>query len=114
VSFDSDVERVEAVLGEVLLESVGEIPGLLDDPAPNVTFDPGFAENGIGLTVNFQVAEFANQIGVRNALRKRIFLRFKQEGVAVPYPTRTVYLRGGGRRRESENPVKPGPEGMHQ
>src|SRR5205823_4837376 len=98
VGFDSDLERVEAVLGEVLVQSMGEVAGLLEDPAPNVTFDPGFAENGVGLTVNFQVAEFANQVSVRNELRKRIFLRFKREGVVVPYPTRTVYLRGGGPR----------------
>ena len=97
-----------------MLQAVGEVAGLLDDPTPNVTFDPGFAENGVGLTVNFHVAEFANQISVRNELRKRIFLRFKGEGVVVPYPTRTVYLRGRSRRAVRENPVQPGPETMHQ
>jgi small-conductance mechanosensitive channel len=29
---------------------------------------------------------------VRNELRKRIFLRFRQERIQIPYPTRTVYL----------------------
>ena len=114
VNYDCDLERVEAVLDEVLRKSVGKVAGLLEDPAPNVTFDPGFADNGVGLTVNFQVAEFASQVAVRNELRKRIFLRFKQEGITVPYPVRTVYLRGGGRRGAERNQVQPGPEASHQ
>jgi small-conductance mechanosensitive channel len=113
VSSDCDSDRVEEMMGEVLRQAVGQVAGLVADPAPNVTFDPGFAENGIGLTANFQVAEFANQTGVRNELRKRIFLRFRQEGVTLPYPTRTVYLRGGGQRRPAENPVQPGSEATH-
>jgi small-conductance mechanosensitive channel len=113
VSYDCDLERVEEMLAEVLRQSTGEVSGLVAEPAPNVTFDPGFADNGIGLTVNFQVEEFANQTSVRNELRKRMFLRFRQEGVTVPYPARTVYLRGGGRRGTGRNPVQPGPETTH-
>jgi len=114
VSYDCDLERVEAALDEVLRQSMGQIAGLLEEPVPTVTFDPGFADNVIGLTVNFQVAEFANQTGVRNELRKRIYLRFKQEGITVPYPIRTVYLRGGGRRRPEADSVQPGPQAPHQ
>lgn len=102
VSHDCDLEQVEAALREVLAQSAGEIAGMLAEPAPNVTFDPGFTESGIGLTVNYQVAEFSNQVSVRNQLRRRIFFRFKQEGVVVPYPSRTVYLRGGGPRKASQ------------
>ena len=114
VSYDCDFERVEETLGEVLRQAVAEIPGLLAEPAPNVTFEPGFAESGLGLTVNYQVAEFASQFTVRNELRKRIFLRFRELGLTVPYPTRTVYLRGGGRRGGNTNSVQPGPEAAHQ
>jgi small-conductance mechanosensitive channel len=40
--------------------------------------------------VNFQVAEFADQFSVRNELRKRLARRFREEGIEIPFPTRTV------------------------
>jgi small-conductance mechanosensitive channel len=30
---------------------------------------------------------------VQHELHKRIFKRFKQEGIEMPFPTRTVYLK---------------------
>jgi len=107
VASDCDLEEVEGFLNGVLKNAVGEVPGLLAEPAPNVTFDPGFADNGIGLQVNYHVAEFANQFAVRNELRRRIFLVFKREGVILPYPSRTVYLRGSGRGRKERASVQP-------
>jgi small-conductance mechanosensitive channel len=38
------------------------------------------------------VAEFAAQFGVRNELKRRIFRRFRQDGIEIPFPTRTVHL----------------------
>jgi small-conductance mechanosensitive channel len=92
VSYDSDPEHIERVLLDVAQKSAGEISGLLAEPAPSVSFDPGFGEFALYFTVGFQVAEFAQQFGVRHALRKRIFRRFREEGIQIPFPTRTVYL----------------------
>jgi small-conductance mechanosensitive channel len=94
VSLDSDPEHVERVLLEIGLDAARQIPGLLADPAPSVSFDPGVGEFSVGFSLNYQVAEFVNQFGVRNELRKRIFLRFRQEGIQIPFPTRTVYVKG--------------------
>jgi small-conductance mechanosensitive channel len=93
VGYESDPDRVEKLLLDVLAKAGREIPGMLADPAPGVAFDPGFGEQGMAFTVNFQVMEFANQAPVRNELRKRVLRRFREEGIAIPYPTRTVYLR---------------------
>lgn len=101
VSYSADAERVEAILLEEVERAVKEAPGMVADPAPNVMFDPGFAEAGLGFTVNYQVAEFVAQFGVRNEMRKRIYRRLLQEGIELAYPTKTVYLRdetrGAGR-----------------
>ncbi|MBZ5618555.1 MAG: mechanosensitive ion channel family protein [Acidobacteriia bacterium] len=108
VSYECDPERIERVLLEVARQSAGEIPGMLSEPAPSVAFDPGFGESALGFTLGFQVAEFANQFGVRHELRKRIFRRFKEEGIEMPFPTRTVFLHAA----DSAEPVKPkAPEG---
>jgi small-conductance mechanosensitive channel len=112
--YESDPDAVERALAEVLTQAVGEVPGLLAEPAPGVAFDPGFGEVGIGFTVNFHVADFASQFPVRNELRKRVLRRFRADGVAVPYPSRMVYLRGpgaaDGRQGGGEAPEVPGGE----
>jgi len=92
VSYRSDPDQVEKLLLEIVQAGMADIPGLLADPAPEVTFDPGFGESSIGLTVSFTVIEFAAQFGVRNELKRRIFRRFRQERIEIPFPTRTVQL----------------------
>jgi small-conductance mechanosensitive channel len=92
VSYRSDPDQVEKVLLEIARQGTGDIPGLLADPAPSVTFDPGFSESSLGFTVSFTVAEFAAQFNVRNELKKRIFRRFRQDGIEIPFPTRIVHV----------------------
>jgi small-conductance mechanosensitive channel len=75
----------------VLLEeariAAGEIPGMLAEPAPGVTFDPGFGDWSLGFTLGYSVAEFAE---------KRILKRLRLEKIDMPFPTRTVYVRNQG------------------
>ena len=92
VSYTCDPDHVERVLLEVAVQGTREIPGMVSDPAPSVVFDPGFGDSSIAVTLNFQVADFASQAGVRHQLRKRIVRRFKQEGIEMPFPSRAVYL----------------------
>jgi len=93
VSYTSDIDRVERVLLEEAASAAGTIPGLLAEPPASVRFDPGFGDSSLGFTLGCQVAEFADQGIVRHELRKRILKRFQQEGIDMPYPTRTVYVK---------------------
>jgi small-conductance mechanosensitive channel len=93
VSYSSDPEKVEKILVEETKKAVGEIPGLLGDPEPSVRFIPGFGESSLDFTLICQVQEFVDQYPVQHELRKRIFKRFKEEGIEIPFPHRTVYLR---------------------
>ena len=95
VSYDCDPEHVQQVLLEVAMQGAKEIPGMMGDPPPGVTLDPGFGDSSLGFTLGFQVAEFAQQYGVRHELRMRILKRFHEEGISIPYPARTVYMRSG-------------------
>lgn len=94
VSYDTDLEEVERILLEEAKKAVGEVPGLLGDPEPFVRFIPGFGESSLDFTLICQVQEFVDQYLVQHELRKRIFKRFKEEGIEIPFPHRTVYLRG--------------------
>ncbi|MBI4482317.1 MAG: mechanosensitive ion channel family protein [Acidobacteria bacterium] len=93
VSYESDPVKVERLLVEETKKAAGEIPGLLAEPAPFVRFIPGFGDSSLNFTLICQVAEFVDQYLVQHELRKRIFARFQREGIEIPFPIRTVYLR---------------------
>lgn len=93
VSYASEPEKVEQVLIEEARKAVGEIPGLLGEPEPFVRFIPGFGDSSLDFTLICQVKEFVDQYLAQHELRKRIFRRFKEEGIEIPFPHRTVYLR---------------------
>ena len=94
VSYSSDPEKVEKILVEEAKKAVGEVPGLLGDPEPFVRFIPGFGESSLDFTLICQVKEFVDQYLAQHELRKRIFKRFGEEGIEIPFPQRTVHLKG--------------------
>jgi small-conductance mechanosensitive channel len=94
-AYDSDPEMVEQMLLDVVRTAASEVPGILAEPQPSVTFDPGLGESGFGFSVGCYVAEFSTQFAARHELRKRIFVRFRAEGIHVPYPTRTLHVHAG-------------------
>lgn len=93
VSYSSDPEKIEKILIEEAKKAVGQVQGLLGDPEPFVRFIPGFGESSLDFTLICQVQEFVDQYLAQHELRKRIFKRFKEEGIEIPFPHRTVYLR---------------------
>jgi small-conductance mechanosensitive channel len=93
VSYDSDPECVENILVEEARRGADDIPGLLREPGPFVRFIPGFGDSSLNFTLICQVREFVDQYLVQHELRKRVFRRFRKEGIEIPFPIRTVYLR---------------------
>ncbi|GLI52315.1 mechanosensitive ion channel family protein [Thermodesulfovibrio yellowstonii] len=93
VSYDSDPELVEKILIEEVKKAIKEVPGLLSEPAPVVRFIPGFGESSLDFTLVCHVEEFVDQYPVQHELRKRIFKRFQQEGIEIPFPQRVVWLK---------------------
>jgi small-conductance mechanosensitive channel len=99
VSYDCDPEEVERILVEEALAGAKDIPGLLADPAPFVRFIPGFGDSSLDFTLICQVAEFVDQYLAQHELRKRIFKRFRAEGIEIPFPIRTIQVRRNGSRQ---------------
>jgi small-conductance mechanosensitive channel len=93
VSYSSDPEQIERFLLDEAKKGAADIPGLLEDPEPFARFIPGFGDSSLDFTLICQVAEFTDQYLAQHELRKRIFKRFQAEGVEIPFPHRTVYLR---------------------
>lgn len=93
VSYSSDPDQVERILLEETRKAVGEIPGLLNEPAPHARLVPGFGDSSLDFTLTCFVGEFSDQLPVSHQLRKRIFKRFQAEGIVIPFPQRTVHVR---------------------
>lgn len=93
VSYDSDPEIIEKVLVEEALAAADEVAGLLKDPPPFVRLIPGFGDSSLDFTLICQVEEYTDQYLVQHEIRKRLFKRFKKEGIEIPFPIRTVRLK---------------------
>ena len=84
VTYRSDPERVRCILEEEALGAVGKIPGLLADPRPSAALIPGFEDASLTFTLDCHIACFTDQWAVQDGLRRRILLRFREEGVEMP------------------------------
>jgi small-conductance mechanosensitive channel len=64
----------------------------LNEPEPFVRFIRD-SVTALDFTLICQVQEFVDQYLVQHELRKRILKRFRQEGIEIPFPHRTVFIR---------------------
>lgn len=93
VSYNEDPDRVEEVILDEVRKAASELEGLLTEPPPVLRFNPGFGESSLDFTLVCSIKEFADNAVIQHQLRKRIFKRFKQEGIEIPFPHRVVYLK---------------------
>ncbi len=102
VSYSSDPAEVERILIEEANKAAAEVSGMLSDPEPSVQFIPGFGDSSLDFTLSCHVREFTDQYPVQHELRKRIFRRLREEGIEIPFPHRTVYLKEEKKRRAEQ------------
>ena len=89
VSYDSDLDFVEKVTIEVA-EEVGK---KIDDTVtkePKVYFHT-FNESSIDFNVVLHCSKFADQFTLKHEFIKALTKRYRQEGIEIPFPIRTVY-----------------------
>src|SRR5262245_49506071 len=96
VDYGTDPELVERVLVEESTRAVGEVPGLLGEPAPSAKLIPGFGEYSLDFTLIVHVKSFTDQFLVQHELRKRVLRRLAAEGVGITVHVRAVEIRAAG------------------
>ncbi len=119
VSYESDPDHVGRILVEEALASGTDAPGLLREPAPTAHLAPGFGEWGLQFTLVFHVREISCAGAAQDAIRRRLVVRFQQEGIRLSYPGRgPAYVMAHGSTDETRwvdarKLVRPprGPEG---
>jgi small-conductance mechanosensitive channel len=94
VSYDSDLDHVEAVALEVAKQVLAEVDGGVAGKEPVVRYHT-FADSSVNFDVRMMVREFESQGPVRHEFIKRLHRRFADEGIEIPFPIRTVIMPGG-------------------
>lgn len=92
VSYDSDLDEVERVTLEIATEVMKKFADGIDDFEPYVRFHT-FGDSSINFNVALRVKKFVDQYKVKHEFIKRLHKRYRQEGIEIPFPTRTVYIQ---------------------
>jgi small-conductance mechanosensitive channel len=92
VSYDSDLAKVERVTKEVAKRVVEEVQGGATEFEPMIRFHT-FADFSINFSVILRVKEFVNKYLVRHEFIKALHKRYKEEGIEIPFPIRTVHMK---------------------
>ena len=93
VSYDSDLELVEQVTLDVARQVLSAVDGGVPGEDPVVRFHT-FGDSSINFEIRMLVREFESQGPVRHELIKRLHERFNDEGIEIPFPIRTVLMKG--------------------
>lgn len=97
VSYESDPRRVKQILYEEAKSIIDDVPGFVKDFDPIVRFQ-SFGDFALNFVVIFRVENYDTQFAVWDEIHQRLFARLQREGIEIPFPIRTVYLRDASRR----------------
>lgn len=87
VAYGSDTRLVE----KLLLESLVDLPGVLQTPAPFVVFDD-FGDSSLNFTVYFSISDSFIDPRIKSAIRFRIDALFREHNITIPFPQRDVHM----------------------
>jgi len=93
VSYNSDLEKVERVTVEVAKEVMRRVEGEIPGFEPFIRYHT-FGDFSIQFTVVLRVKEYTNRYRLIHEFIKELHRRYREEGIEIPFPVRTVYLRG--------------------
>jgi potassium-dependent mechanosensitive channel len=87
------------VVLEILNRIVSGHPGVLQTPAPLITFDQ-FGESSLNCTVRFW-SRIDTRVQIRSELNLMIDEEFAKEGIEIPFPQRDVHVKLDGKLPQS-------------
>jgi small-conductance mechanosensitive channel len=93
VHYNSDLKKVETVTSEVAREVLQSVPGGVPTFEPFIRYHT-FADSSINFTVILRAREFADNFLIKHEFIKRLQSRYKEEGITIPFPIRTIDFGG--------------------
>jgi small-conductance mechanosensitive channel len=107
VDYASDLRHVERVVMAVGRDVMQHVPGGVPEFEPFIRYHT-FAESSIDFTVVLRAREFVDQYLIKHEFIKRLHPTFEVEGIAIPFPIRTVVRRSAAPRATVQTtPVSP-------
>ncbi len=94
VPYDSDLEEVERITLEVAGELAEEFELVEGYPDPVLRYQE-FGDSAVRLRLRIRVDEYATLFPLRHAMVKRIHARYREAGIQIPFPIRTIVAPGG-------------------
>jgi len=88
VAYGSDIEKAK----RIMLEITKEVPTILQDPPPSVYFTE-FGDFSLNLLMIFWVVEYTEMLAAKDKVNMMIHKRFAKEGIEIPFPIQTVFLK---------------------
>lgn len=92
VEYGSDLSRVERVTAEVGREVMRAVPGGVAEFDPFIRYHT-LGDSSIQFTVILRAKEFVDQYLIKHEFIKRLIVRYRQEGITIPFPIRTVLMK---------------------
>lgn len=96
VAYDSDLEKVERVTIEVAREAERVVEGGIAEFEPFIRYHT-FSDSSINFSVILRVREYVNQYLIKHEFIKMIQKRYREEGIVIPFPIRTLDLPAGSK-----------------
>jgi small-conductance mechanosensitive channel len=88
VSYDADPRRVME-----LLQEIGQSNDLvLHEPGPSIVF-MGFGDSSLDFELRVYLSDVLSGLSVATDMRLKIFERFKEEGIEIPFPQRDLHIK---------------------
>jgi MscS family membrane protein len=87
-AYDAAPARVK----ETLLKSIQGVSGIEKTPEPQA-FLQEYAESGINYGLFYWVEDYTSRLRIQDQIATSVWNAFKQDGISIPYPTRTVQLQ---------------------
>jgi MscS family membrane protein len=93
IAYGSDVERAK----ELLVATAAAVPGVLPEPAPEAYFT-GFGDSALSLALFFGTDHYEGIFACTDRINCAILKSFQDNGINIPYPTRTVLFEKDANR----------------
>ncbi|MDJ0900562.1 MAG: mechanosensitive ion channel family protein [Xenococcus sp. MO_188.B8] len=91
ISYDSDLDKVEAITLEVAKETLTEVTGGDKEYEPFMRFQH-FDYFSIDFTIYLQIQEFYDHLIITHEFMKRLYKRYQQEGIKIAFPIKNAYM----------------------
>ncbi len=99
VHYDTDVDIAEKIMIEAALQHTD----VLKDPAPHVRLEE-FADSALVLKMFYHSENLFRSPRVKSDIRKDILKKFRENGINIPYPIRTLEFPAvSGETEQKEN-----------